>query len=420
MNLSKISKKIQQQIHQFSGKLSKGLPKTAGRFVEEAIYGIQARGSVKLSEIARALNETIPLQKTINRLSTQLKRSGLLEHIESAVLTEGQYRIKQDTLLILDLSDITKPYAEKMQYMAQVRDGSNSVIGDGYWTVQVVGAECGEKQITPLYHELYSQKAPEFVSENRHIFNAMDTVSQHLQDPSRGIWVIDRGADRRKVLDNLLNHGRRFIIRLVGDRHLVYRGRKVLALELANNCPVLYSERIIKQDKDQEQACNIDYGFRKVKLPGGKQPLFLVVVKGFGRNPMMLLTTEKMDKKRQCVWWIIQAYLTRWRIEETIRFVKQSYELEDIRVLTYDRLRNMMGLVLAASFFAAVYLGFRAKMDILVAHVLKASKRIFGIPDFRYYAIADGIRELLNRYNKGILRPLVDKSRSNQLALFDP
>ena len=204
MNLSKISKKIQQQIHQFSGKLSQGLPKTAGRFVEEGIYGIQARGSVKLSEIARALNETIPLQKTINRLSTQLKRSGLLEHIESAVLTEGQYRIKQDTLLILDLSDITKPYAEKMQYMAQVRDGSNSVIGDGYWTVQVVGAECGEKQITPLYHELYSQKAPEFVSENRHIFNTMDTVSQHLQDQSRGIWVIDRGADRRKVLDNLL------------------------------------------------------------------------------------------------------------------------------------------------------------------------------------------------------------------------
>jgi hypothetical protein len=31
-------------------------------------------------------------------------------------------------------------------------------------------------------------------------------------------------------------------------------------------------------------------------------------------------------------------------------------------------------------------------MEILVTHVLKASKRIFGIPDFRCYAIADGIR----------------------------
>ena len=100
--------------------------------------------------------------------------------------------------------------------------------------------------------------------------------------------------------------------------------------------------------------------------------------------------------------------------------LEQSYNLEDIRLLTYDRLRNMMGLVLAASFFAAVYLGFRAKMTILVTYVLKASKRIFGIPDFRYYAIADGIQELLNRYNKGILKSVKVMTKQNQLALFDP
>jgi len=304
--------------------------------------------------------------------------------------------------------------------MARVRDGSRGVIGDGYWTVQVVGAECGEKQITPLYYDLYSQKAPEFVSENRQIFKAIDRVSEHLEQGGRGIWVIDRGADRRKVFENLLEHKRRFIIRLKGDRYVLYRGKKVLALELAKSCPLPYSERIIKQDRGEEQAYRVEYGFRRVKLPGRKEGLFMVVVKGFGRDPMMLLTTQKMEKKRQCVWWIIQAYLTRWSIEEAIRFIKQSYELEDIRVLTYERLRNMMGLVLAASFFAAVYLGFRTKMQILVAHVMKASKRIFGIPNFHYYAIADGLKELLNRYNRAILKPLLDNSKSNQLALFDP
>ena len=94
--------------------------------------------------------------------------------------------------------------------------------------------------------------------------------------------------------------------------------------------------------------------------------------------------------------------------------------LKKDKVLTYDRLRNMMGLVLAASYFAAVYLGFRAKMEILVTHVLKASKKIFGIPDFRYYTIADGIRELLNRYDRGILKPSAIMAGSRQLALFDP
>jgi hypothetical protein len=59
-------------------------------------------------------------------------------------------------------------------------------------------------------------------------------------------------------------------------------------------------------------------------------------------------------------------------------------------------------------------------MEIFVTHVLKASKRIFCVPDFRYYAIADGIRELLNRHNKGIMKSPVVLTTSQQLFLFDP
>jgi hypothetical protein len=68
---------------------------------------------------------------------------------------------------------------------------------------------------------------------------------------------------------------------------------------------------------------------------------------------------------------MIQAYITRWRVEETIRFIKQNYYLEDIRVLRYERLRNMAALVLASSYFAAVYLRMRAKLEISTAHILK-------------------------------------------------
>jgi len=60
-------------------------------------------------------------------------------------------------------------------------------------------------------------------------------------------------------------------------------------------------------------------------------------------------------------------------------------------------------LVLAAAFFAAVSVGTRATLEILAFHVLKVAKRIFGIPDFRYYALADGIKEVLSRAGKGIL-----------------
>jgi len=126
-------------------------------------------------------------------------------------------------------------------------------------------------------------------------------------------------------------------------------------------------------------------------------------VKGFGAEPMMLLTTEPMRKNREVLWWAVSAYVTRWRIEETIRFIKQSYQIEDVRVLTYERLKNLMSLVFACFFFAALWLGLKAKLGILSLHVMSAAKCIFGFADFAYYTLAKGIKEILMRFGKGPL-----------------
>ena len=56
------------------GRLSAGSGKPARRFVSEALYGIMARQSVRPAEIGRALEETIPLNKTQTRLSRNLGR----------------------------------------------------------------------------------------------------------------------------------------------------------------------------------------------------------------------------------------------------------------------------------------------------------------------------------------------------------
>ena len=120
-----------------------------------------------------------------------------------------------------------------------------------------------------------------------------------------------------------------------------------------------------REENGQEVSCRLDYGCRPVRLPEyPDKPLWLVVVRGLGAAPMMLLTDLPMRRNRKVLWWVVAAYLTRWRIEEAIRFVKQSYDLEDIRVLTYQRLRNMAVLVNAVAFFTAVVLGTRIKLAI--------------------------------------------------------
>jgi hypothetical protein len=53
----------------------------------------------------------------------------------------------------------------------------------------------------------------------------------------------------------------------------------------------------------------------------------------FDKEPLLLLTKGRMENKRQRLLLAIEAYLTRWRIEKTIRFVKQSYQLEGIPII---------------------------------------------------------------------------------------
>ena len=57
-----------------------------------------------------------------------------------------------------------------------------------------------------------------------------------------------------------------------------------------------YADTIVKEVKGEEKVYHLEYGFRKVKLPGRKEQLYLVVVKGFGNKPMMLLTNVVVKK----------------------------------------------------------------------------------------------------------------------------
>jgi hypothetical protein len=419
MHYARIASKVREQIIKFSGELSSESPKVLRRFITEAIYGIQARQSVHLTEIARSLQERISIKKTQYRLSRQLGRRGLWLRLVEGLCRMGSQRVKEETLLVVDISDIAKKYAEKMEYLAMVRDGSEGTLTYGYWTCSVIGTEVGEASFTPLYNRLYSQASPDFKSENAEFRKAISFVSEHTE--KRGTWVLDRGGDRRKIIHHLLENKLRFIIRLKKDRHLLWRGKRGSVLEHALACPLHYAERIVKDERGKEKIYHLEFGYRPVRLPGRKERLYLVVIRGFGEEPLMLLTNIPIRRSRKALWGIIESYMTRWRIEETIRFIKQSYNLEDIRLLTYRRLQNMMALVLAATYFTMVYLGIKTKLRVLARHVLRTSRRLFGIPDFRFYALADGIRELLfgrQRGLEGFSQML--KTKNLQMSLFDP
>jgi hypothetical protein len=62
----------------------------------------------------------------------------------------------------------------------------------------------------------------------------------------------------------------------------------------------------------------------------------------------------------------------------------------------------MMVIIMAVIYFTAVYLGIKLKLRVLARHLVKAARRVFAIPDFRLYALADGIKHVLFNRSKGI------------------
>ena len=292
----------------------------------------------------------------------------------------------------MDPTDISKPYARKMEHLARVRDGSTGELTRGYWCCQVVAVERDSAEVIPLYQALYSQRAEDFVSENEEVRKATRAVL--AATGGRGVVVIDRGGDRGELLGPLVREDRAFGIRMRGDRHVEHRRKRQAVREVVARCRGRYRTTVVREEGAGEKVYRLEFGSTTVRLPGSKKALTLMVVWGFGKKPLMLLTSLPRGSRKRA-WRIVESYLGRWRVEETIRFIKQSYDVEDIRLLTYERLRTMAVLVMAAAYFACVYLGRRAKLRILTHDVYEAAKRIYGIAEFRLYAIADGIKNVL-------------------------
>jgi len=392
-----LGSRLKAQLTKFSLAVSEGLTRPQRKFVHQMLYGIQATQDVKLSAIARSLQEKVALIKTEDRLSRNLAAGTLDVHLLQRLAEMGSGRVTARTVLCLDLSDVRKEYAQKMEYLDRVYDGSSGEVHQGYWLCEVTAAEVRGSEMVPLYQKLYSTRADDFQGENAELLGAVDWVGTFVG--GRGIWAMDRGGDRRHVLEPLLERRLRFVIRSTGRRVVIDRRHLLGSVkEVAGRCRLRFTAKVVRIEEGKEKIHQLHYGAEPIRLPGREEKMLLVVVAGFGQEPLLLLTNlVARARDSESLWWIVQIYLTRWKIEETFRFLKQSYNLEDLRVLSYQRLQNLVALVAAAAYFACTFLGQKMKLRLLTEKLLIISLRFFGIPPFRFYALAEGIRQVLSK-----------------------
>lgn len=335
-------------------------------------------------------------------------------YINDKILKDARNKIERDTVLAVDITHIHKPYAKKMDFLTRVWDGMRKEAVNGYWVLEIIGANIYDEYLLPLYSELYSQDARGFKSENKQILKAITTVNGYSK--GKGIYVIDRGGDRKELIKSVVSDNLRFIIRIKQERlYLLGDNCKKKAEEIGERF-IEYSQKYKLEIDNQgfKEKRVLELGRKRVRMPGIKQEFWIVGVKGFGNKPMMLLTN--VDKSPII---ILEMYLTRWKAEESIRFLKQEYNLEDVRVRSYAGLKNTVSLLLAVFYFLSVYLGRKLKLNILLKKIYEKAKRFFQIPPFKHYALADGIfRILFNTRWRWPWSKRKESAREKQLYLF--
>ena len=423
VNDSTAAYRLREQLKKFVGIVFPHAPKPQKEFLGQMLFGIQAGQTTVLSRIARELDEDILLKKTEERLSRHLLAEGLDATVQDAVLAQGATYVQDDTIVSIDPSDIQKPYAQDggMPLLAKVWDGSRGRVGDnlGYNLCFATASPSMSRRIVPLHMTMWSTKEAGFTSENDKVLDVIGKIARACE--GRGIYVYDRGGDGDWLFDFFVKEGLDFIVRLVGDRHLLHWNGRRLAADLAGTCEMKYRDRVTFRSHGKELEVPIEYGSLPVRLPEHPDVELRLVVVQWPKceKPMMLLTTLRAARSRKSLRQVVEGCLTRWRVEETIRFVKQAYEIEDVRLLKFDRLKAMVAIVLAAAYFAMAWLGLSDKLAVLADHVKRVSKRMFDVPDFFFYAIADGLRTLFSRHGRwnGLDGPDDEGEGSCQLEL---
>ena len=415
INYSRLGYEMKRDFTNFSLKISKGLKRPQEKFVHQMIYGILAGNKLHLSEIARALKESITLKKTIDRLSKNLHAFDGKDSVMHNYLGLVRQQVKDDyAVIIIDNSDIVKPASTKLEALSEIRDGSTGEITQGYLTIEAAVLSEKGKMPLPVYEKVFSAAEKGFISETHENLCCLQSLTENFS--SRCVRTLDRGFDANEYYCYSLKHGERFVIRAKKNRNVIYGGQTCNIMDVALRYKGAY-RMDFKDKKGRTIRCKMScIPVRLCEFPS--RELVLAVVYGFGEEPMLLLSSLKMQEKKKLCHIITKVYLLRWRIEEYFRFKKQQFELEDLRVMSLQSIRNLNLLAMLAVGYISLATSVH-KDSIFLAEIKECSKRIYGMPQFVYYAIGYALERVLSMSRSGISSFLPPRVKSQQITLFE-
>jgi hypothetical protein len=210
-------------------------------FVTDMLTGLVVAGHVHLTAVARGIGHG---DGNIHAIEKRLRRNLGSEHWEADPIADELLRrsaalVTDDTLIVADTTDLAKYYAQHLEGLGRVHDGSDpdGRIAPGYCVFEA-HARVGTWQLFPLLIEPLKVYAGAATGENAELLRHI--LRTHEATGRKGTWVLDRGFDRRELYDPLVKSAVAFVVRQRGDRTVrTADGREVTiaALVAEHVCP---------------------------------------------------------------------------------------------------------------------------------------------------------------------------------------
>jgi hypothetical protein len=407
---------MKREILTFCNKLSKPLGRVNAKFLADMLYGMTASGSVLLSNIADVLKEPVKKKNTIGRLSQRLSR-GVIPKVHGAYFKAIEPMIPDEPVVLVDDTDIIKPYGKKFDALGIVRDGSASgnsgnSYGKGYYCTEMVMLSNADSQPVSLFSHIHSSHEKDYKSANTITYHGLAVCVKGLR--KKATFIFDRGYDSNAMFLKLNELRQDFIIRLTAKRKLFVKGKWISATALCASRKGKFKTTVLFRGEEKE--CYISH--INAQITASKKPMRLVLVYGLGETPMMLATNRQIKGKDDVVS-ILRMYMSRWRIEEYFRFKKQHFGFENYRVRRLKSMNALNQILSYAITFLAVVQS-KNPSHRVKCMALENAGALREKTLFYYYRIAKGTAAILARAKAGIrdwFKPLRENPRQLSMRL---
>lgn len=207
---------------------------------------------------------------------------------------------------------------------------------------------------------------------------------------------MDRGYDDNKMFLKLDELGQDYVIRLTARRKLLYHNKWTPATELRNRRKGKVKTSVFYKVKEQEV-----YLFHvKVQIAACKKDIYLVLVYGITKHPMMLATNKEIKSKDDVIR-VARTYFSCWKIEEYFRCKKQMFQFEKFRVRKLKAINALNFYITLCMAFLAV-ISMESETNALKVSIIKTADPVKEKVFFCYYRLAKGISGILSYAKEGV------------------